>query len=347
MVAAGPSSVAISRAREAKSARRLFRKPWMLALSVAALALTAYLLYHTLSRYSLDEIVASLRALPLRRLAFAGCFAAASYGCLTGFDWLALRSIGRKVPYRKVALASFISLSLGHSIGFAGLSSGAIRYRFYARWGLSAGDVAKVVVFCGVTVALGLTLLGGLALLLQPALAETITRLDRPMVIVIGVAGLAIVAAWLVLPFWMHRPIGFRRWTIEVPRFRLAAGQVVVGALNFACVAACLHQTILAVQNVDYLSVATVYVIANATTMITHVPGGLGVIESVVMVLLPGANLIGSVLAFRCIYFLVPLALGSLTFAVTEIAFRRADAARKDAKSTPRGDFGRASRALN
>ena len=73
--------------------------------------------------------------------------------------------------------------------------------------------------------------------------------------------------------------------------------------------------------------------IANATTMITHVPGGLGVIESVVMFLLPGANLIGSVLVFRFVYFLVPLFLGSLTFAVSEIAFRRADAAREAAGS--------------
>ena len=142
-------AIAVPRSRKRGSTRRLLRKPWMLALSAAALVLTAYLLYRTLSRYSLDEIIASVTAIPVYRLALSGLFAAASYGCLTGFDWLALRSVGRRIPYRRVALASFVSLSLGHSIGFAGLSSGAIRYRFYARWGLSAGDVAKVVVFCG------------------------------------------------------------------------------------------------------------------------------------------------------------------------------------------------------
>ncbi|MBM6595860.1 lysylphosphatidylglycerol synthase domain-containing protein [Microvirga pudoricolor] len=328
MVSLSETSFPIPQKKESK-ARKLFRKPWMMALTAAALALTAYLLYHTLSRYSFDEIVASVRAIPFHRLALAGAFAAASYVCLTGFDWLAIRSIGRKVPYRKVALASFISLSLGHSIGFAGVSSGAIRYRFYSRWGLSAGDVAKVVLFCGVMVGLGLTLLGGLALLLQPDLAEGVTKLQRPVILTVGIACVAIVTAWLALPFFVHRPIGFRKWSVDVPPFRLALGQVVVGAVNFSLVAACLHQTILAVAEVDYLSVAAVYVIANATTMITHVPGGLGVIESVVMYLLPGANLIGSVLVFRFIYFLVPLALGSLTFAVTELVFRRLDAKRK------------------
>jgi uncharacterized membrane protein YbhN (UPF0104 family) len=100
-----------------------------------------------------------------------------------------------------------------------------------------------------------------------------------------------------------------------------------VGPLNFACVAACLHQALASVADTPYLAVASVYVIANVTSLISHVPGGLGVIESVVMFLLPGINLIGALLVFRFVYFLVPLALGSIVFAVTEIVFRRRDAA--------------------
>jgi uncharacterized membrane protein YbhN (UPF0104 family) len=65
-----------------------------------------------------------------------------------------------------------------------------------------------------------------------------------------------------------------------------------------------------------------VYVIANISSLISHVPGGLGVIESVVVFLLPAANVIGAVLVFRVLYFLVPLALGCLVFAIAEIVFR-------------------------
>jgi uncharacterized membrane protein YbhN (UPF0104 family) len=61
------------------------------------------------------------------------------------------------------------------------------------------------------------------------------------------------------------------------------------------------------------------------------VPGGLGVIESVVMFLLPGANLIGALLVFRFVYFLVPLVVGGAVFAVTEIVFRRRDASGRPA----------------
>ena len=67
-----------------------------------------------------------------------------------------MRYAGRDLPYRKIALTSFISLSIGHTLGFAAFSSGAVRYRFYAAWGLSAGDVGRIIVFCGFTVLVGL-----------------------------------------------------------------------------------------------------------------------------------------------------------------------------------------------
>ena len=86
--------------------------------------------------------------------------------------------------------------------------------------------------------------------------------------------------------------------------------------------AACLYEAIAAVADVGYFSVASVYVIANATALISHVPGGLGVIESVVAFLLPEAELIGALVAFRFIYFLLPLALGAGLFVVTELALR-------------------------
>lgn len=299
---------------------------WKLIVGVAAVGLASFLLYRTLSRYSFDQLAQAVAAVPLARLAGAGGFAAASYVALTGFDYLALHYVGRPLPYPKAALASFTSLSLGHNIGLAALSSGAVRYRFYTRWGLSAGQVAKVIVFCGVTVGLGLMVLGGLALLLRSGLAQDITGLSRGVVLGLGVACLMGPAAYLVLAAFMRSPIRVWRWSLELPPLRLAAGQVVIGAVNFAFVAACLHQALAAVEEVAYLGVASVYVIANTTALVSHVPGGLGVIESVVMHLLPQRDLIGPLLIFRFVYFLAPLAIGGILLLVTELVLRRTPA---------------------
>ncbi len=296
---------------------------WKSLIAAAAILLAAFLLYRTLSRYSLDDLVAAVADVPAPRLLGAIGFAAASYLCLTGFDYLALHYVRRPLPYRRAALASFTALSLGHNIGLAALSSGAVRYRFYTRWGLSAGDVARMVVFCGTTVGLGLLVLGGAALLLRSGLAVEITGLAQPAVIALGIACLALPAVYLILSAFVRRPLRIRQWSLEMPPLRLALGQVLIGSVNFAFVAACLHQALAAVADVAYPGVASVYVIANATALVSHVPGGLGVIESVVMYLLPQKDLIGPLLVFRFVYFLVPLGLGGFLFALTELIERR------------------------
>ncbi|TGD95036.1 lysylphosphatidylglycerol synthase transmembrane domain-containing protein [Methylobacterium nonmethylotrophicum] len=320
---------------EAKQERSARRRLWTIVATILSVALGGYLLYRTLSGYSLAQLVDAVKALPLGRLAAAGGFAAASYLCLTGIDWLALRAAGKPLPYPRVALAAFISLGLGHSIGFAGLSSGAIRYRFYTRWGLGTADVAKAVLFCGVTVAVGLMALGAVAVLVHPDLAREVTGLGKGAVLAAGLACAGGVAVYLGLAAWWRKPVTVRRWSIEMPPLPLAAAQVGLGAVNFALVSACLHQVLSAVSEVGYLAVASVFVIANAAVLITHVPGGVGVIESVVVHLLPKTDVIGPLIAFRFLYFLVPLALGLVAFAATEAVFRWRDA-EGSAAPTPR-----------
>ena len=125
-------------------------------IAAVVICLVAILIYRILNEYRWSDILQAIAAVSSERIVRSMMFAAASYFCLTWFDWLALRCIDRPLAYRQAALASFCSLSIGHNVGFAGLSSGAVRYRFYARWGLSFEDVAKLVIFCGTTVAMGL-----------------------------------------------------------------------------------------------------------------------------------------------------------------------------------------------
>jgi glycosyltransferase 2 family protein len=285
----------------------------------AVVVLAGYLIWRITRQYELDEVLDAIGAIPPARLALALGFAALSYLCLTGFDWLALRYVGRPLPWRKAALASFTALSIGHNIGIAALSSGAIRYRFYSRWGLSGGEVVKVIVFCAMTVGLGLAILGGFSLVLAPGLAAEYTRLPRSVILLGGWVCLGLSAAYLVASVFDWRPVRLRKYSISVPPFHLALGQAVIGPLNFAFVAACLYQGIAALQDVGYPAVAASYVIANVAGMLSHVPGGLGVIESVILFLLGGGQVIGAVLVFRIVYFFVPLVFGGSAFLLIEL----------------------------
>jgi uncharacterized membrane protein YbhN (UPF0104 family) len=193
-----------------------------LLLALAVVGLAVFLLHRTLSRYSLDDILQSMRSIPAFRVGLSLACAAASYLCLTAFDWLALRYVNKRLPYRYVALASFCSLSLGHNIGFAALSSGAIRYRFYSRRGVGIGDIAKIVLFCGVTVGLGLIILAGLALLSKSALASDMTGIPQSAVVVIGVTCFVLAASYVGLARLVRKPVRFLDWSIELPHWRLA-----------------------------------------------------------------------------------------------------------------------------
>ena len=294
--------------------------PW---IGAAAFALAAFLIWRALHRYSLHAIAESLSVISVRQLVLGALFTAASFLCLTGFDALAVRYTGREVPYRRIALASFTSLSIGHTLGFAAFSSGAVRYRLYSSWGLSAGDVGRIIVFCGVTVGLGLATLGGSVLLVRHRLIAELFGASPGAMLGLGLVLLTLVVLYLALAACRRRPIRIRYFELPVPPLTLALGQVMVGTLDPLLVSAVLHQMLTASAHIGYLAVAMCYVAANVAAIVSHVPGGLGVIEAVILSLVPGANVIGALLAFRAVYYLVPFVLGSLTFGVTELLRRQ------------------------
>lgn len=279
-------------------------------LFVAAIAGAGYLLYRTWSQYSFDDVMRALTSIPTTHLALGLAFAACSYLCLACNDWLGTRYAGKPLPFRQAALASFTALSIGHNVGLAALSSGAVRYRFYSRWGLTTEEVAKIIVFSGATVALGLSTLGAVGLYLRPEDAAGMTGLTPAAVSGMALACLAFPVGYLVLAATVRAPLKIRGWRFQFPEFRLAAGQLIVGTANFSFVAACLHQMLSALGDASYLKVATASITANIAAIISHVPGGLGVLEATIVHVLPGAESIAAVIAYRVIYYFIPLAIG-------------------------------------
>jgi len=301
------------------SARRIVLNSFL----ILGLLLAAYLLYKVFSRYTFDEVLRSIDAISASGVGSAIAFCCLSYLCLTGVDWMALRYVGRPLGYRKAAIASFTALSIGHNLGVAALSSGAVRYRFYTRWGLSAEQVAKVILFCGMTVMLGLASLGGILCLINPVGVSKLLGVNVDEPFWIGLVVLSLPMAYLILSATMRSPLQIWKWRFAMPDPRIAVGQLVIGTSNFTCVAACLHQLLASGSQVSFIQSATAFVLANVAVLAAHVPGGLGVLEVTVRAVLPGTASIGALVAFRVIYFLLPLVLGLSVLAVSEIAFNR------------------------
>lgn len=298
----------------------MFLRTVFKALIVISIGVAAYLLFQTVQHYSIGQIAHALFSLPLNSLGLAFIFAALSYASLSLFDALATHYIGKPLPLWQTSLTSFISLSIGHNVGMAALSSAAIRYRFYSRWGLTSGDVGLIVIFCGATVVLGLSTLGAAALVLRPQDAEALTGLGDGAIAALAVVAASLPVLYLVLAAVLRRPLTIRGHKLYLPSVRIAALQVVIGTVNFAFVSASLHQVLSAISQASYLKVAAISIIANVAAIISHVPGGFGVLEATVSYILPGAKALAAVIAFRVIYYFVPLLLGLSLFGIYEIA---------------------------
>ena len=112
------------------------------------------------------QLLDDVRGVPLERLLLALLLTVANYAVLTGYDFLAFASIGKRLTARRIAAASLVSYAISNNVGFAMLSGASMRYRFYTRWGVTAEELSRIVVSYTVTFWLGLFALGGLSLVL-------------------------------------------------------------------------------------------------------------------------------------------------------------------------------------
>ena len=290
-------------------------------LGVALFALAVWLLYRELAHYRFEDIRHSLASLPRARIYAACLLTALSYMVLTGYDALALEYIERSLPYRRIALASFLGYVLSHNIGLSILGATAPRYRLYSSSDLSTGEVAKVLTFTSLTFWIGWLTLAGTALLIDPKIVSLL--LPHFVGRGVGAAMLAVVVAYVFWTLFRHRPLTLGRWSIEVPSTRTAAVQIALSVVDWLISAGVLFVLLPNHSHISYPAFLGVFLFSVMAGLISHVPGGLGVFETVMVMALrktvPGHALIGSLLAYRVIYYLLPLCVAALLFALHEI----------------------------
>jgi uncharacterized membrane protein YbhN (UPF0104 family) len=145
---------------------------------------------------------------------------------------------------------------------------------------------------------------------LRPDDAAKITGPTRSTILILASLCAIFPIVYFLLSAILRARLRVFRWSFQLPKFRLALGQIVIGTINFVFVPACLHQTLSALGHAPYLKVATASITANIAAVISHVPGGLGVLEATIVHVLPGAQSIAAVIAFRIVSYFVPLAIG-------------------------------------
>jgi len=296
------------------------------ALTVTVVALLAALgfsaLAHLLREVHFHEVRHAFAQIGGDRFLLALALTCASYLALTFYDVLALRAIGQPLPYRAAALASFTSYTLSHNLGLALLTGGSARYRIYSAQGLSFGDIARVVAIAGLTFWGGVLTLAALMLALSPDRIAIGPLAFPPMLWrAIGLALLAAVAGLLLWAGRAGRTLRLWSWSLPVPGWPLALTQIGVATLDLAAASAALFVLVPDVTLADWPAFFMGYTLAIVAVLISHVPGGVGVFEAVMVAALPDTarpELVAALLAYRLLYYLLPLFIAGVIVALQE-----------------------------
>lgn len=259
-----------------------------------------------------------LALIPLQDYGLAGLSAMLAYAALGWYDRIALRHLGLharvSVPFS--FLCSFVSYALGHNIGASVVSGGAVRLRAYAARGLSKGQVAGLISFCSFTFGLGAMLLLGGALAWDPQLAAPLTDRLPPSWVspssirVVAFAMLALCGMYLGAAFVGLRPLRVRRVQLHYPKPGIVLQQMVAGPLEIVAAAAIIHFALPAAGHPGFATVLGAFLISFCVSLLSQVPGGLGVMEAVFVALMPdmpAMGVVAALLVWRILYLLVPL----------------------------------------
>ena len=293
-----------------------------LAIFVGAciFCIAIFVLHRELGHIDLADVGQQVRELPISNLVLAILFAACSYLMLTNYDRLAIKYLNRSLPVRKIMAISFTAYAVGNNVGISSLSGGSIRYRAYSRQGFAAIEIAKIIVFCSLTFSLGASMLLGVSLLSEPS--AMLARLGIPTLLLraFAVVLLSVPIVYLLCSWRLNSPLKLGYWSIAWPRLKISAQQILFSSADLMFAAGVLYVLLPESLGISYFYLLGAYLIAVGLGVISNVPGGLGVLEGMFLLLLPEIPqvvLLGALVGYRAIYYLTPL-----TFAVLLLTFQ-------------------------
>lgn len=284
--------------------------------------LAAYMIYRQLSKYSLAELKGALLAIPFKNLLWAIGASFTGYVALSTYDYLALKYIKKKLAAWKWILTGFVGFSVSNNAGHAIVSGGAVRYRFYSRWGITPANIVKMVTFSGFTYLVACFFLIIIGYVLTPEHAfggNDSTKVSTLITVILSVIGI-LVYLWGSLNY--KKAIVIKGVDFKMPDFKLALEQIFIGSIDIVMASLVLYSVLICFIEIDFVTFMGAFIIAQVLGVYSQVPGGLGVFELVFSNILPGqdnqAILFGALIAYRIIYYLLPLILSGIVLVIYE-----------------------------
>ncbi|BCL35043.1 lysylphosphatidylglycerol synthase domain-containing protein [Nostoc sp. MS1] len=304
-----------------------FRFNFSYLLSLLLLGLCIWAIANELRAYNYQDILHSLASIPKRRLSWAIGLTILGYSVMAGYDILGFYYVDRTLSWNKIALTNFISSAFSNTIGFALLTGSAIRYRFYTGWGVPVVAIAQIIAFVNFTFWLGMLTLAGLIFLTNPLPIPTQLHLPFSTVRPLSFIFIFLLVIYLLGSIFIRQTLTIRGHVFRFPNFSLSVAQIAISSLDWVFAAAVLYVILPVNSSLSYPDFLGVYLLAMLAAVISNIPGGLGVFETVILLLLSSkisaAVILGSLLAYRGIYYFLPVLLAGGLLSIFELKYRK------------------------
>ena len=307
---------------------RLRIREWSTERVIAAMLIalvfagSLWIIARELQGFEYAEVGAYLADLPPSYVLAAVGLTASTFVVLAGYDALALRYVDEHLSTKRIAFSAFVGYAVSQAIGNPILTGGSVRYRLYSLWGLSPTAVAKAILFAGISFWLGFCTLGGVVFAVAPlGLADAFDLPISPATL--GGVVLMPVAVYISIAIARDEPVTLWGWTLKVPPLWMLPIQVGLAMGDLLLASSVVFVLLPPEIGISLGHLVGVYLTALLAGLISHVPGGLGVFESVSLLLLtpevPPPIVLGTLLAYRGIFHLLPLTLALLGFGAFEL----------------------------
>jgi phosphatidylglycerol lysyltransferase len=295
---------------------------FILGMLVAAL----WLLHVELRDYHLEDFRKGFDAIPFWKLAVAVLLTLLNYLILVGYDWLGVLYIRHPMSFGRVALASFLGNSVGNNFGML-FGGSTIRYRLYSTWGVSATDIVKLVFTLVITFWIGLFGLSGTVFLIDPLPIPNELQMGMETTRPLGII-LSTIAGLYLLVCAIGKPLRIFKKEISPPPLGLSICQYIVASIDLLVAAAIVYVLLPEGIDISYPKFVGIFLLAQVAVFLTQIPGGLGILEMSLLALLAPASdvkpvLFASLLTYRVIFYLTPMAIGIAMLAGNEIVMQR------------------------
>ena len=286
-------------------------------LALGVMVAAVWVLMRILRDVKLADVYAAASAMSITQVAASIGLVALSYCFLILYDLLALNHIGKRVTLAAVSVGGFVSFALANTIGFVLLVAGGVRYRIYGPSGITAPDVGVITVMSGLTFALSAMVVLGVSLLLAPGFATVVNGLPGWVNFTIGLSIVIALGGYLGWVASGRKSLTMSGYEISLPGPLSTAGLIATGVGDMVCAAGALYMLVPGDPGTGFPIFVGLFAAAITLGLLSHVPGGVGVFESIMLLAVPNIPLekmLASLLVFRVIYYLLPMLVAMVTF---------------------------------